>query len=117
MKEVEPPPRYQSFAKHYPEVLAAYENLGQSVRQAGPLDDRTRRLARLGIAVGARLRGAVHAHTRLALAEGISAEEIRQVALLAITTLGLPQMMAALEWVEQELERVASSSEPGPGPS
>jgi alkylhydroperoxidase/carboxymuconolactone decarboxylase family protein YurZ len=52
----------------------------------------------------------VHAHTRLALAEGISAEEIRQVALLAITTLGLPQMMAALEWVEQELERVASSS-------
>ncbi|MEW6279897.1 MAG: carboxymuconolactone decarboxylase family protein [Candidatus Eremiobacterota bacterium] len=110
MKEVEPPPRYRNFAQRYPEVLQAYEGLGQAVRQAGPLDDRTRRLVRLGIAVGARLRGAVHAHTRLALAEGIPAEEIRQVAVLAITTLGLPQMMAALEWVEQELERSSDGS-------
>ena len=35
-----------------------------------------------------------------ALAEGASPEAIRHVALLAIPTLGLPQAMAALAWIE-----------------
>jgi alkylhydroperoxidase/carboxymuconolactone decarboxylase family protein YurZ len=34
------------------------------------------------------------------LEEGLSAEELRHVALLLITTAGFPQAMAALSWVE-----------------
>jgi alkylhydroperoxidase/carboxymuconolactone decarboxylase family protein YurZ len=43
---------------------------------------------------------AVHSHTRRALAEGISKDELKQVALLAIPTLGFPQGVKALTWIE-----------------
>jgi len=63
-----------------------------------------RRLVKLGIATGAGLEGAVHSHTRRALAEGIAPEEIRHAVLLAMTTVGFPRMMAALSWVNDLLE-------------
>ena len=63
-----------------------------------------RRLVKLGIAVGAGLEGAVHSHTRRALAEGITPEEIRHAILMAMTTVGFPRTMAALSWVNDLLE-------------
>ena len=58
---------------------------------------------KLGLALGARLEGASHAHVRRALEAGCTPEEIRHVALLAVTTLGFPAMMTALGWVEDVL--------------
>lgn len=43
--------------------------------------------------------GATHSHSRRALAEGLSAEELEHVAFLAITTLGWPQAIRALTWI------------------
>jgi alkylhydroperoxidase/carboxymuconolactone decarboxylase family protein YurZ len=63
------------------------------------MDERTLRLVKLGIAIGNRSEGAVHSHVRRGLRAGIPAEELEQVALLAITTLGWPQAMAALAWI------------------
>ena len=87
-------------AERHPDVWNAFAQLGDAVARSGPLDDTTRRLVKLALAIGARSEGAVHSHVRRALAEGVSPEAIRQVALLAIPTLGLPQAVAATTWIE-----------------
>jgi alkylhydroperoxidase/carboxymuconolactone decarboxylase family protein YurZ len=46
----------------------------------------------------------VHSHARQAVAEGMSAEELRQVAALAITSLGFPAAMAGLSWINDILK-------------
>lgn len=94
------PKPFAEFVKRYPEVADAYEKLGAAVHAAGPLDEKTRALVKLGISVGARLEGAVHSHTRKALGTGCSPAELAQVALLALPTIGLPSMMAARLWIE-----------------
>lgn len=98
------PKRYQNFTKDYPEVAKYYEELGNAVHSAGPLDDKTRALIKLAISTGARLEGAVHSHTRKAIKSGAANEELRQVALLSLPTIGLPSMMAALSWIDDILE-------------
>lgn len=101
---VPPPARFQNFAKKYPAIVTAYESLSAATSDAGPLDARERELVRLALGIGAFREGAVHSHTRRALAGGCTPEEIRQVVLLAVTTLGFPTMMAAMTWVEDILE-------------
>jgi alkylhydroperoxidase/carboxymuconolactone decarboxylase family protein YurZ len=87
-------------AVQYPAVWQAYAALGRATAEAGPLDQRVRRLIKLALAIGAASEGAVHSHTRRALEEGIAKEELKQAALLAISTLGFPQAIKALTWIE-----------------
>ena len=67
---------------------------------------------KLAMAIGAGSEGAVHSHARQALEEGISAEEVRQVCNLAITTLGFPAAMAALSWVNDMIADQMNEEEP-----
>ena len=99
------PKRYKKFMEDFPKVGTAYEQLGDAVHHAGPLDDKTRALIKLAISTGARLEGAVHSHTRKALQSGCTAEEMRHVALLSLPTIGLPSMMAALSWIDETIEK------------
>jgi alkylhydroperoxidase/carboxymuconolactone decarboxylase family protein YurZ len=92
-------------AKRYPGVWKAYGELGSAISDAGPLSERERRLVKLALAIGSRSEGATHSHARQALVEGASAEEIRHVCLLAITTLGFPTSAAALSWVGDVLDK------------
>ena len=92
------PPTYRRFAKLNPSVSLAYESLGEACAQAGPLDDKTRELIKLALAVGARFEGGVHSHVRRALDVGASASEIRHVVTLAVPTLGFPNAAAAFTW-------------------
>jgi alkylhydroperoxidase/carboxymuconolactone decarboxylase family protein YurZ len=101
-------------AQFYPEVWAAYAALGKACSEAGPLEDRTRRLVKLALAVGALSEGAVHSHTRRGLAEGLSKEELKQVALLAIPTLGFPQGVKALTWIEDITDAPPTDHAPSP---
>jgi alkylhydroperoxidase/carboxymuconolactone decarboxylase family protein YurZ len=94
-----PPSGAGQFAKNFPDVWQAYQALGASVAESGPIDGRGRRLVKLALAIGAGSEGAVHSHARQAVEEGLSNDEIRQVCNLAITTLGFPAAMAALTWV------------------
>ena len=94
----------QQLAKKFPDVWQSYEALGKACAEAGPLDARTRRLVKLAISIGGGSEGAVHAHVRQALDEGLSDAELRQVALLAGPTLGLPTAVRALAWIEDLLE-------------
>lgn len=99
-----PPSGAGRFAKCFPEVWDAYSALGKSCAEAGPLAADTRRLVKLALAIGAGSEGAVHSHTRQALAEGQSVESLRQVAALATTTLGLPAAVAAFTWIADVTE-------------
>ncbi len=83
-----------------PNVISTYESLGDAVHKAGPLDDKTRALIKLAISTGAHLEGAVHSHVRKAIKIGATKEEMHQVALLSLPTIGLPSMMAALSWID-----------------
>lgn len=91
-------------AETFPEIWAAYGQLGDATAAAGPLDKRDIRLVKLALAIGAHRQGATHAHVRKALRAGLSPDELRHVALLAMTTLGWPHAMAALSWVDDVVD-------------
>ncbi len=92
------------FARQHPDIWAAFEALADRCHIAGPLDVRTRRLVKLGIALGAGLEGGVHSQVRNALAEGIPPAQLRHVVLPSLTTIGFPASMAACTWVNDLLD-------------
>lgn len=98
------PKPLQEFIEKYPEIWQAYEKLGHECHEVGPLDEKTRRLVKLGISIGARMEGAVRSHTKRAKEGGISDNEIFHVAVLAITTIGFPPSIAATTWIKGILE-------------
>ncbi len=92
------------FRKKFPEVWDAFAALGDKCHEAGgPLDDKTRRLVKLGIAIATRHEGAVHSATRNALDAGCTADELFHVAILSITTIGWPAAYAALTWINETI--------------
>lgn len=97
--QVELPGTAGQIARERPELWRAFQALGAASSEAGPLDDRSRRLVNLALAIGADSEGATHSHARRAVAEGLSAEELDHVAFLAITTLGWPRAVRALTWI------------------
>ena len=98
------PSAYRRFTAEHPRLGEAYERLSEATLTEGPLERKQAELVKIGIAVGARLEGAVHAHVRRALDAGAGADEIRHAIRLALTTIGFPGMMAALAWVNDVLE-------------
>jgi len=98
------PDSYTSFRSEFPNVADALGTVGAAVDDAGPLDAKTMRLVKLALAIGAGAEGAVRSNVRKAGAEGANAEEIRQVAVAAITTVGFPASIAALGWIDEVLD-------------
>ena len=98
------PKKYINFSKRFPDVFKDFKQLGITCRDAGPLDEKVQNLVKIGIAAGANSRGAVMSQTRKALQSGASKEEIAQVVLLSLTTIGFPNMIAAMGWVDEVLE-------------
>ena len=101
------PASYEAFKRHYPRIWQAYDHLGTLLHERGPLDEKTRKLVKLAMAIGAKLEGAVHSHTRKALDAGATPGEIRHLVLLCLTTLGFPSTIAAMTWVEDILRRAS----------
>ncbi len=95
----------RQFQKTYPKIWRAFQSLGDECHGAGPLDLRSRRLVKIGIAAGCGTQGAVHSAVRNALAAGISPDEVRHAMLLAITTIGFPRGQAALSWAEDVIRK------------
>lgn len=95
---------YERFKKEFPEIEKAYEELANLCHATGPLDEKMRRLIKLGIAIGSESRGAIKSHTRRAITMGVSPEEIQHVVLLSLTTIGFPKMIAALNWINEAFE-------------
>jgi 4-carboxymuconolactone decarboxylase len=97
------PDVYVRFRERYPGVAQSLDALGKATQDAGGLDARSQRLVKLGIAIGALAEGAVRSNVRKARAVDVSDEDIRQTALLAISTAGFPTAIAAMAWIEEVL--------------
>jgi alkylhydroperoxidase/carboxymuconolactone decarboxylase family protein YurZ len=101
------PSSVQNLRRSYPAVWKYFDRLGEACHEAGPLNERTRRIAKVAIAAAAQTEGGVHSAVRTARAAGVSAQEIRHAILLTLTTIGFPRAMAALSWAEDVLRRRA----------
>jgi len=98
-----PPRSWQRVAWKYPDVVAAYDTLSTVCRQAGPLDESTVALVKLAVSVGCGAERTVHSHAKKALRAGVDPEALRQIALVALPTIGLPSALDALRWIDESI--------------
>lgn len=98
-----PPKTFDLFSKRFPKIAQAWSLLGEAGVE-GPLDEKTCRLLKLAVSIGAKSEGGTHSAVRKALGAGASPEEIFQVVALAASTVGLPNAVAAFTWVEDVLK-------------
>lgn len=95
-----PSEHYRLMRERHPAFLDAVENLGETVRNEGPLDEKTAQLIQLAGAAAIRSEGSVHSHSRRALNAGATADEIHHAILLLTGTIGFPNVAAALSWAD-----------------
>ena len=98
------PAHYEKIRRLYPDVMTAFEQVGDTLRQLSPLTAREQHLVKLALALGAGLEGAVHSHARRALAGGLTEDEVRFACLLAVTTIGFPAMARGMSWLEDVID-------------
>ena len=100
MSSSKPTPKYyQSITRKYPHYMAALNAVGKAAANAGPLTEKTLHLVQIGAAAAIRSEGAVHSHTRRALAAGATRDEVQHAVIAATSTIGFPNVMAALSWI------------------
>jgi 4-carboxymuconolactone decarboxylase len=90
---------YSKTREQYQDYFKALENLGETVRRQGPLDEKTSHLIQLAAAAAIRSEGSVHSHARRAIKAGATPEEIYHAIMLLTSTIGFPNTSAALSWV------------------
>lgn len=98
------PKHYRSIKERFPEYGAALSKLGESVRNTGPLDEKTAQLIQLAASAAIRSEGGVHSHAKRALENGASEEEVYQAVLLVTSTIGFPNIAASVSWVDDIIE-------------
>lgn len=92
------PEQYLSIRKRFKDYYKAVGNLGKAVRSAGPIDEKTAHLIQIAAAAAVKSEGAVHSHTRRAIEAGAMPEEIYHAIILLTSTIGFPNVSAALSW-------------------
>jgi alkylhydroperoxidase/carboxymuconolactone decarboxylase family protein YurZ len=101
-KKLPKPPRaFDEFSKTFPALRSAWDALGDAAKD-GPLDDKTARLIKLGVAMGAMREGAVHSSARKAIALGVKREELDQVVAIASSIIGMPSSVAVWTWLRDK---------------
>ncbi|MEW5911043.1 MAG: carboxymuconolactone decarboxylase family protein [Thermodesulfobacteriota bacterium] len=95
------PKPYVEFKEQFPDLAQDFEALGIKCRQVGPLDERAAHMVKLGLAIATGSKGGIKSQARRALADGISLEEVRHAAILALPTIGFPPIIAALGWINE----------------
>ncbi len=98
------PGMYVRLRERHPAYIAAVEALGDSVAHAGPLDAKTVQLVQLAAAAAERSEGGVHSHVRRALDAGVQPEEIVHALIALTSTVGFPNVTAALSWADDVLD-------------
>jgi 4-carboxymuconolactone decarboxylase len=99
------PPWYNLIKEKHGKFIKALEELGETVRQEGPLDEKTMQLVQLAAAAAIRSEGAVHSHLRRAMEAGATPAEIYHTIILLTSTIGFPITSAAMSWVYSALEK------------
>lgn len=98
------PKHYQSIKERFKEYGEAIDELGKTVRHAGPIDDKTSHLIQMAAAAAIRSEGGVHSQARRAMEAGASREEVYHSLILLTSTIGFPNVAAAISWVDSILK-------------
>lgn len=94
------PEWFSTIRERHPGFVNALDQLGESIRKEGPLDEKTAQLLQLAASVALRSEGAVHSHARRALQAGATPQELTHSIILLTSTIGFPNISAALRWIE-----------------
>jgi len=94
------PKHYLSIKERFKEYGQAIDQLGNAVRHAGPIDDKTSHLIQMAAAAAIRSEGGVHSQARRAVEAGASREEVYHALILLTSTIGFPNVAAAISWVD-----------------
>jgi AhpD family alkylhydroperoxidase len=105
MEEKKMPKHFLQIKERFPAFFGAVEELGQISRNQGPLDEKTSHLIQLAAAATLRSEGSVHSHARRAVEAGAHPDEIYHALILLTTTIGFPNVAAALSWVDEVLPK------------
>jgi 4-carboxymuconolactone decarboxylase len=98
------PKHYVSIRKRFEEYGSVLSDLGRTVRDSGPIDEKNSQLIQLAASAAIRSEGAVHSHAKQALEQGATADEVYQTLLLLTSTIGFPNVAAAISWVDDLFE-------------
>ncbi len=98
------PSHYVSIKERFGDYGKVLGELGQTVKEAGPLDNKTCELIQLAAATAIRSEGAVHSHARRAAEAGATEEEVYQAVVLLTSTIGFPNVAAAISWIDDIFE-------------
>lgn len=101
------PEVYSSFRDRFRDIVERHDMVAEAVDAEGSLDERTVRLVKLGVAVGAQSEGGVRSNVRKAMTAGASRADIEHVILLGLTTRGFPATIAAWQWALEVLDAEA----------
>jgi 4-carboxymuconolactone decarboxylase len=94
------PKHYVNIRERFEEYGVVLSDLGRVVRETGPIDEKNSQLIQLAASAAIRSEGAVHSHTRQAMESGATKDEIYQSLLLLTSTIGFPNVAAAISWAE-----------------
>ncbi len=100
----EPPKTYRELKEKYGPFIDSVESLGHTVRESGPIDEKTAHLIQLAAAAAIRSEGSVHSHVKRALDAGASPDEVRHALILLTSTIGFPTVVAALTWARDIMD-------------
>ncbi len=103
-KEGDLPNFYVGIRKRYKDYGNILSEMGRVLKEAGPVDDKNAQLIQLAASAAIRSEGAVHSHARRALELGASPEEIYHALILLTSTIGFPNVSAAISWVDDLFE-------------
>ncbi|HEY3355760.1 MAG TPA: carboxymuconolactone decarboxylase family protein [Polyangia bacterium] len=105
------PETYRQIVTRFPKLAEAWD-LTAAAGADGPLDERTRRLVKLGMAMAAMREGAVHSGVRKAVAAGASRAEVEQLVVLVAGTIGFAGAAAVYTWVRDVLGEAPGPTAP-----
>jgi 4-carboxymuconolactone decarboxylase len=94
------PEHYVSIRKRFKEFGNALNDLGKITDESGPINPKNSHLIQLAASAAIRSEGAVHSHARRALELGASTDELYHSLILVTSTIGFPNVAAAISWVD-----------------
>ena len=95
---------YSWLVSKFEKVLQSHQEFGKTLREAGPIDEKTGQLIQLAAASAGRSEGGVHSHTKRALQAGATADEVYHSLILLTSTIGFPTVAASLSWAKDVIE-------------
>ena len=95
------PEWFTHLREKHQKLMMAVDAVGKAAHESGPLDEKTAQLIQLAAAIAIRSEGAVRSHAKRAKLAGAEIDEIEHAAILLTSTIGFPNVAAALSWIQE----------------